>query len=179
MDKLKGHIRQLCNKRYGSFLSNSNYNLRCRPTITVMMLPGEGYLRAAYEDGRDVFELCIYARERNVLVVGPHGLRTSLEVWKMWFDDQASRDRLNDDGERVRENMVATLQPLWVERLLPLVKSTGNLLEKVVSSWNSRVEDVVAFDRALRCKDILDLAEAKKTKLPKKITIPKSIDDLI
>jgi hypothetical protein len=59
------------------------------------------------------------------------------------------------------------------------VKSTGNLLEKVVSSWNSRVEDAVAFDRALRCKDILDLAEAKKTKLPKKITIPKSIDDLI
>ena len=172
VDKLKGHIRQLCNKRYGSFLNNT----RC-PTVTVMMLPGEGYLHAAYEEGRDVFELSTYARERNVMVVGPNGLRTSLEVWKMWFEEQASKDRLND--ERVRENIATTLQPLWVERLLPLVKSTGNLLEKVVASWNSRVDDIVAFDRALRCKDILDLAEAKKTKLPKKITIPKSIDDLV
>ena len=176
VDKLKGHIRQLCNKRYGSFL-NKDSNMRC-PTVTVMMLPGEGYLQAAYEDGRDVFELSMYASERNVMVVGPHGLRTSLEVWKMWFEEQSSKERLNND-ERVRENIATTLQPLWVERLLPLVKSTGNLLEKVVSSWNSRVDDVVAFDRALRCKDILDVAEAKKTKFPKKNTIPKSIDDLL
>jgi hypothetical protein len=48
------------------------------------------------------------------------------------------------------------------------VKSTGNLLEKVVSSWNSRVDDVVAFDRALQCKDILDLAEAKKNEAAEK-----------
>ena len=150
--------------------------MRC-PTVTVMMLPGEGYLQAAYEDGRDVFELSMYARNRNVMVVGPHGLRTSLEVWKMWFEEQASKDRLNDD-ERVRENIATTLKPLWVERLLPLVKSTGYLLAKVVASWNSRVDDVIAFDRAM-CNDILDLAEAKKTKLPKKITMPKSIDDLI
>ncbi len=46
-------------------------------------------------------------------------------------------------------------------------------------SWNSRVDDVIAFDRALRCNDIFDLAEANKMKLPKKITMPKSIDDLI
>jgi hypothetical protein len=146
VDKLKGHIRQLCNKRYGSFLNNNNNIMRC-PTVTVMMLPGEGYLQAAYEDGRDVFELSMYARDRNVMVVGPHGLRTSLEVWKMWFEEQASKDRLNND-ERVRENIATTLKPLWVERLLPLVKSTGNLLAKVVASWNSRVDDVIAFDSA-------------------------------
>jgi DNA anti-recombination protein RmuC len=172
VDKLKDHVRQLGDKRYyASTLDNST---QCS-NITLMMLPGEGYLQAAYENGRDVFELNRYARDRNVLVVGPNGLRTSLQVWKMRFEEEASKDRLDD--ERIRDNIVTTLQPLWVDSLLPFVRGTGILLEKAVSSWNSRVDDIVAFDKVLRSKDVLDLARTRKTELPKKIiAMPKSIE---
>jgi hypothetical protein len=142
------------------------------PNVTLMVLPGEGYSQAAYENGRDVFELDRYARDRNVLVVGPNGLRTSLQVWKMRFEEQASKDRMDD--ERIRENILTTLQPLWVESLLPFVRGTGILLGKAVSSWNSRLDDVVAFDKVLRSKGVLDLARTRKTELPKKIAMPKS-----
>jgi hypothetical protein len=57
------------------------------------------------------------------------------------------------------------------------MRSTGNILESAVSSWNSKVDSVVAFDKALRSKDILDLGKTRKTELPNKITIPKCIGD--
>ena len=86
--------------------------MRCRPNVAVMMLPGEGYLRGIRR-WEGCLPNCASTREiKTFLVVGLRGLRTSLEVRKMWFDDQASRDGPNDDGERVRENMVTTLQPL-------------------------------------------------------------------
>ncbi|KAL7535886.1 hypothetical protein ACHAXR_006790, partial [Thalassiosira sp. AJA248-18] len=167
-DKLKVHARQLSDKRYNSTLDQRS------PMLTLMMLPGEGYLQAAYEHGRDVFSLHKYARDRNVLILGPNGLRTLLQVVKIRLEDQESTDRLKDDRQ-VHENIVTTLQPLWVESLLPFMKRTSNLLEKIVSTWNSKVDIIVAFDQALRSKDILDLAKARKSQLPKKVSLPKSI----
>lgn len=173
VNKLKGHIRDLGDKRYTSLMSDDKQCI----TVTLMMLPGEGYLQAAYEDGRDVYELNKFARDRNVLLLGPNGLRTLLQVGKIWFEEKMANDRLNDS--RVHENIVTTLQPLWVLSILPFMRSTGNLLESAVTSWNSKVDSVVAFDKALRSKDILDLGKTRKTELPKKITIPKCIDDIL
>ena len=173
VNKLKGHIRDLGDKRYTSLMSDDKQCI----TVTLMMLPGEGYLQAAYEDGRDVYELNKFARDRNVLLLGPNGLRTLLQVGKIWFEEKVANDRLADS--RVHENIVTTLQPLWVLSILPFMRSTGNLLESAVTSWNSKVDSVVAFDKALRSKDILDLGKTRKTELPKKITIPKCIDDTL
>lgn len=173
VNKLKGHIRDLGDKRYTSLMSDDKQCI----TVTLMMLPGEGYLQAAYEDGRDVYELNKFARDRNVLLLGPNGLRTLLQVGKIWFEEKMANDRLADS--RVHENIVTTLQPLWVLSILPFMRSTGNLLESAVTSWNSKVDSVVAFDKALRSKDILDLGKTRKTELPKKITIPKCIDDTL
>jgi hypothetical protein len=174
VNKLKGHIRDLGDKRYTSLMSDDN--IQCM-SVTIMMLPGEGYLQAAYEDGRDIYELNKFARDRNVLLLGPNGLRTLLQVGKIWFEEKAANDRLADS--RVHENIVTTLQPLWVLSILPFMRSTGNILESAVTSWNSKVDSVVAFDKALRSKDILDLGKTRKTELPKKITVPTCINNII
>jgi hypothetical protein len=118
-----------------------------------------------------------FARDRNVLLLGPNGLRTLLQVGKIWFEEKVANDRLADS--RIHENIVTTLQPLWVLSILPFMRSTGNLLESAVTSWNLKVDSVVAFDKALRSKDILDLGKTRKTELPKKITIPICIDNKI
>ena len=166
-NKLKSHARQLSDRQYTATLERS-------PTMVVMMLPGEGYLQAAYEKGKDIFELHKFARERNVLVLGPNGLRTLLQIVKIWLEEQAAKDRLED--MHVQENIVTTLQPLWVD-LLPLVKKMGSLLEKTVTTWNSKVDHIIAFDEALRSEETLNLPKARKSQLPKKVTMPKSLDD--
>ena len=168
VDKLKVHVRLLGDKRYNATLIHQSI------MFTVMLLPGEGYLQAAYEEGNDIFGLHKYSTDRNVLVVGPNGLRTVLQVAKIWLDEQAANDRLHT--AQVSENIVTTLQPLWIESLLPFMKRMSTLLQNVVTVWNSNVDNVVAFDEALRSKEILDLAKARKSQLPKKVSIPKSID---
>ena len=170
VDKLKGHIRQLSDKRYTATIEK-----QCPVMMTIMMLPGEGYLQVAYDKSKDVFGLHKFAIERNVLVLGPHGLRTLLQVVKIWSEGQAANDRLED--AQVHENIVTTLHPLWIESVLPLMKKSGRLLENVVTTWNSKVDTVIEFDKVLRSKEILDMAKARKTQLPKKVTLPKSIDD--
>lgn len=175
VDKLKNHVRLLSNKQYNSTIEQPKMLLSF-PLITLMMLPGEGYLQVAYEQGtKDTFGLHKFARDRNVLILGPHGLRSLLQLVKLWLDEQAANDRLKDT--QVHENIVELLQPLWVESLLPFMKKSGNLLESVVSTWNSKVDSIISFDKALRSKEILAISKARKTQLPKKVTMPKSIDD--
>jgi hypothetical protein len=168
-DKLKVHIRQLGDKRY-----NSTLEQKCL-MVTLMMLPGEGYLQAAYDQGRDIFELYKFARDRNVLLLGPNGLRSLLQVVKISLEEQVAHDRLRDG--QVHENIATTLQPLWVDSLLPCMRRVGTLLESITTTWNSNVDSIVAFDKALRSKDILDLSKARKTELPKKVTLPKPIGE--
>ena len=174
VDKLKSHVRQLSNKQYNSTTEQPKMTLSF-PLFTLMMLPGEGYLQVAYEQGKDTYGLNKFARDRNVLILGPHGLRSSLQLVKLWLDEQAANDRLKD--AQVHENIVELLQPLWVESLLPFIKKSGNLLESVVSTWNSKVDSIISFDKALRSKEILAISKARKTQLPKKVTLPKSIAD--
>lgn len=167
---LKGHIRQLSDKRY-----NASIEQQLFPTPTIMMLPGEGYLSVAYEKGKDSSGIHKFAKERSILIVGPHGLRTLLQMIKIWLEEEAANDRLNDT--KVQENIATTLQPLWVEGILPFMKQSGNLLEKVVKAWNLKVDTIVEFDKVLRSNDVLDIAPARKPQLPKRVTSPKLVDD--
>ena len=139
-----------------------------------MMLPSEWHIQAAYDDGKDIHSLHKFARDRNVLVIGPNGLRTLLQMVKVWLEEKAAKDRLTD--VEVRENIVATLQPLWIETLLPFTKQMGNTLEKVVTLWNGSVDSIIAFDSALRSESILNLGKGRKTTLPKKVSLPKPLD---
>ena len=90
----------------------------------------------AYEKGKDIFELHKFARERNVSL-GPNGLRTLLQIVKIWLEEKAANDRLEADMQ-VQENIVTTLQPLWVD-LLPTSKNTtpngdgGKWIDKAVN----------------------------------------------
>ena len=167
---LKGHIRQLSDKRY-----NATIEQQLVPTPTIMMLPGEGYLSVAYDKGKDSSGIHKFAKERSILIVGPHGLRTLLQMIKIWLEEEAANDRLNDT--KVQENIATTLQPLWVEGILPFMKQSGNLLEKVVKAWNLKVDTIVEFDKALRSSDVLDMAPARKPQLPKKVTTPLTLVD--
>ena len=167
---LKGHIRQLSDKRY-----NASIEQQLFPTPTIMMLPGEGYLSVAYDKGKDSSGIHKFAKERSILIVGPHGLRTLLQLIKIWLEEEAANDRLNDT--KVQENIATTLQPLWVEGILPFMKQSGNLLEKAVKAWNLKVDTIVEFDKVLRSNEILDLAPARKPQLPKKVSAPKLVDD--
>lgn len=166
-DKLKVHIRQLGDKRY-----NSTLDQQCL-MVTLMMLPGEGYMQAAYDQGKDVYELYKFARDRNVLVLGPNGLRSLLQVVKISLEEQAAQDMLSD--RQVNENIATTIQPLWMVSLLPFMRRVSTLLEGIIKTWNSNVDNIVAFDKALR--DVLDLAKTRKTELPKKVTLPKPIGE--
>ena len=171
-DKLKGHIRQLGDKRYNSTLLLEQQQCLM---VTLMMLPGEGYLQAAYDQGKDVYELFKFARDRNVLVLGPNGLRSLLQVVKISLEEQIAQERLKDG--QVHENIATTLQPLWMDSLLPCMRRVGTLLESIITIWNANVDSIVAFDKALRSKDILDLAKTRKRELPKKVTVPKPISE--
>jgi len=166
-DTLKRHAWQLSEKHYNNTSSEKQL------AVTLMLLPGEGYLQSAYEHGKDIFGLNNYARERNVMILGPNGLRAILQATRMWLEEKAANERLKD--AHVHENIAITLEPLWVQSLLPSMKQVSNLLEKVVVTWNSKVDTVVAFDEALRSKDILNLAKARKTQLPRKVTMPKKL----
>ena len=165
VDTLKQHVAALTEKRYSVDMKQQI------PMVTLMLLPGEGYLQAAYnEEGEDVFALHKFARDKNVIVLGPNGLRTYLQVVKIWLEEQAQKDRLDV------VDITTTLQPLWVQNLLPEMKKTSNLLEKVVTNWNSKVDNIIEFDKTIRSKAILDIAKARKSQLPKKVTLPKTIN---
>ena len=163
VDTLKRHIRELGGKRYHADVEGSL-------SRTWLVLPGEGYVQAAYgPDGSDDSGLHAFAAERSVMVVGPSGLRSALQLATLWQAEAAAGERLGE--ERVRETL-EMLQPVWTDGLLPQSRVMGKDLGRLVKTANRLSEFVKAFDSALRAKDALDLPRARKTSLPVQVDEP-------
>ena len=163
VDTLKRHIRELGGKRYHADVPGSL-------SRTWLVLPGEGYLQAAYgPDGSDESGLHAFAAERSVMIVGPSGLRSALQLATLWQSEAAAVGRLGE--ERVRETL-EMLQPVWTDGVLPQSRAMGKDLGRLVSTVNRLSEFVTAFDSAIRAKDALDLPKARKTSLPVQVDEP-------
>ena len=159
VETLKRHITDLANKRYHSAEG-------CLPR-TWMYLPGEGYLQAAYgADGCDSMGLHAHAVARHVVLVGPNGLRSTLQLVTMWQEEAAAALRLQKADVQER---IVQLQPLWTENVLPHATAMGKELKKVVARFNDFQESITKFDLELRAKAALDLKKARKTSLPQRV----------
>jgi DNA anti-recombination protein RmuC len=163
-EKLQNHIRELSKKGYHSCIPDSL-------NLTIMLVPGEGYLQAAYDlNGVDDLGLHIYAAEQNILLVGPNGLRSILQLLSFQQKEEDQAAKLDD--ENVRQVLQNRLQPLWTNNVLPRMRKMTLDLDKVVNSINDLGDDISAFDEELRSKAVLDLDKVAKTKLPKKVSEP-------
>ncbi|OEU07789.1 hypothetical protein FRACYDRAFT_250815 [Fragilariopsis cylindrus CCMP1102] len=168
-EKLHNHIRDLSKKGYHSCLPDSL-------NLTIMLVPGEGYLQAAYDPSSGVDDLGLhdYAAKQNILLVGPNGLRSIIQLlsFQQMEEDQAAKL----DDENVRQILQSHLQPLWTNSVLPKMRKMTLDLDKVVNSINDLGDDISAFDEELRSKAVLDLEKVGKTKLPKKVSEPVIFD---
>ena len=69
---------------------------------TWLVLPGEGYLQAAYgPDGSDELGLHAFAAERAVMLVGPSGLRSTLQLATLWQSEAAAGARPGRQAYRI------------------------------------------------------------------------------
>ena len=163
VETLKRHIQQLGSKQYHAGLPGALPR-------TWMLLPGEGYLDAAYSpDGSGGASLHQFADARGVALVGPHGLRSVLHMWQTLRSEVEQEQRLSDDGVQLR---LQALQPIWVDQMLPRSKAMGKDLRKVVTRFNEMAEMMIAFDAALRHEEVLGLPRARKTSLPPTVAPP-------
>lgn len=159
---LKRHISELGSKRY--------HAVEGVLSRTWLLLPGEGYLQAAYAtDGRDSARLHEHAAERAVMLVGPNGLRSALQLLTLLQQEAEASRRLEDSHvqQRLRE-----LQPIWTERVLPRSRAMGKDLKKVVATFNELADLIITFDAELRATDVLDLPKARRTSLPSVVGEP-------
>ena len=154
---LKRHISQLGDKHYHAADERAL-------SRTWLLLPGEGYLQAAYAaDGSDSSGLHEYAAERAVTLVGPNGLRSALQHHTLLQLETEALGRLEDVQVQQR---LRQLQPVWTEDVLPRARTMGRDLKKMVATFNGLSKAIKAFDVDLRARDVLDLPKARKTSLP-------------
>ena len=162
-EMLKRHIADLGAKRYHADVPAS---LPC----TWLLLPGEGYLQAAYDaDGVDVHRIHPYASARGVVLVGPGGLRGALQMWQARQSEQEARRQQEEDG--VQEHL-QSIQRRWEDSVLPKSRAMGKGLSKVVAHYNEVAELVRKFDTVLRHDTVLKLAKVRKTSLPPTVDGP-------
>ena len=133
---------------------------------TWLLLPGEGYLEAA--DGSDscghgVPGLHEYAAGHAVTLVGPNGLRSTLQHHTLLQREAEVLRRLEDDQVQQR---LRQLQPRWTEDVLPRARTMGRDLKKMVATFNELSNAVKTFDVDLRAEDALNMPKARKTQLP-------------
>ena len=133
---------------------------------TWLLLPGEGYLEAA--DGSDscghgVPGLHEYAAGHAVRLVGPNGLRSTLQHHTLLQREAEVLRRLED--EQVQQRL-RQLQPRWTEDVLPRARTMGKDLKKMVAMFNELSNAIKTFDVDLRAEDALNLPKARKTQLP-------------
>ena len=133
---------------------------------TWLLLPGEGYLEAA--DGSDscghgVPGLHEYAAGHAVRLVGPNGLRSTLQHHTLLQREAEVLRRLED--EQVQQRL-RQLQPRWTEDVLPRARAMGKDLKKMVAMFNELSNAIKTFDVDLRAEDALNLPKARKTQLP-------------
>ena len=131
---------------------------------TWLLLPGEGYLEAAYAaDGSDSIGLHEYAAGHAVTLVGPNGLRSTLQHHTLLQREAEVLRRLEDDQVQQR---LRQLQPRWTEDVLPRARTMGKDLKKMVAMFNELSNAIKTFDVDLRAEDALNLPKARKTQLP-------------
>ena len=136
---------------------------------TWLLLPGEGYLEAAYAaDGSDSCDhgvpgLHEYAAGHAVTLVGPNGLRSTLQHHTLLQREAEVLRRLEDDQVQQR---LRQLQPRWTEDVLPRARTMGKDLKKMVAMFNELSNAIKTFDVDLRAEDALNLPKARKTQLP-------------
>lgn len=166
VDTLKVHIAALGSKRYHAEVAGALPR-------TWLLLPGEGYLQAAYNaDGEDSEALHLFADARGVTLVGPHGLRSALHLWRILQSDVELEERLR---EQCVQQRLQQLQPLWSDQVLPRSRTLGKDLKKVVAGFNELAGLVISFDEVLS-KDVLGLPKRRKTSLPPTLAEPASSD---
>lgn len=171
VETLKKTIRDLGDKRYHAAADAVAAGSFAR---TWLLLPGEGYLQAAYDaDGADSLQLHAYAEEKGVALVGPHGLRSALQMWRTVADESAATLRVEEDGV---QRHLQQLQPKWTNEVLPKSKALGKDLKKVVADFNAVAALVIDVDNALRHKEVFDLPKVKKTALPPIVSAPDVAD---
>ena len=157
VDTLKRHISLLGSKRYTAELPDPLPR-------TWLLLPGDGYLSAAYADGVDLLGLHAYANERDVALVGPAGLRSMLQMWGLLQSERDAERRLQD--ESVQQSL-GRIQTEWTGKVLPLSKQLGKQLDKSINEYNKMAKIITVFDECLRHPEVLGLRNARKTDLPK------------
>lgn len=163
---LKRHISQLGDKHYHAADERAL-------SRTWLLLPGEGYLQAAYAaDGSDSSGLHEYAAGRAVTLVGPNGLRSALQHHTLLQLETEALSRLED--EQVQQRL-RQLQPVWTEDVLPRARTMGRDLKKMVATFNDLSAVIKTFDVDLRARDVLDLPKARKTSLPDVVADPAEV----
>lgn len=161
---LKRHISELGSKRYHANMVAGAFSR------TWLLLPGEGYLQAAYAaDGSDSARLHEHAADRAVMLVGPNGFRSALQLVTLLQHEADACRRMEDSQVQQR---LRKLQPIWTESVLPRSRVMGKDLKKLVASFNELGGLITAFDADLRAADVLDLAKARKTSLPPVVSDP-------
>ena len=154
---LKRHISELGGKHYPTADERAL-------SRTWLLLPGEGYLQAAYAaDGSDSSGLHAYAAAKAVTLVGPNGLRSALQHHTLLQLETEALSRLEDAQVQQR---LRQLQPVWTDDVLPRARTMGRDLKKMVATFNALSVVIKAFDVDLRATDALDLPKARKTSLP-------------
>ena len=153
-------------KRHISELGAKHYHAADERALdrTWLLLPGEGYLEAAYAaDGSDSIGLHEYAAAHAVTLVGPNGLRSTLQHHTLLQREAEVLRRLEDDQVQQR---LRQLQPRWTEDVLPRARTMGRDLKKMVATFNELSNAVKTFDVDLRAEDALNMPKARKTQLP-------------
>ena len=153
-------------KRHISELGAKHYHAADERALdrTWLLLPGEGYLQAAYAaDGNDSIGLHEYAAAHAVTLVGPNGLRSTLQHHTLLQREAEVLRRLEDDQVQQR---LRQLQPRWTEDVLPRARTMGKDLKKMVAMFNELSNAIKTFDVDLRAEDALNLPKARKTQLP-------------
>ena len=162
-------------KRHNSQLGDKHYHAADERALsrTWLLLPGEGYLQAAYAaDGSDSSGLHEYAAERAVTLVGPNGLRSALQHHTLLQLETEALGRLEDVQVQQR---LRQLQPVWTEDVLPRARTMGRDLKKMVATFNDLSAVIKTFDVDLRARDALDLPKARKTSLPDVVGDPAEV----
>jgi hypothetical protein len=163
-DARKDYVANL--KRHISELGAKHYHAADERALdrTWLLLPGEGYLQAAYAaDGSDSSGLHEYAAGHAVTLVGPNGLRSTLQHHTLLQLEVEVLRRLEDGQVQQR---LRQLQPRWTEDVLPRTRTMGRDLKKMVATFNELSNVIKTFDVDLRAEDALNMPKARKTQLP-------------
>ena len=163
IDKLKSHISQLGDKHYHAELAEDSSSLL---QATVLFLPGEQYLQAAYHGSSnlDTAKIHEYAIERKILLVTPTSFRTLVQLLYVLHESELQKQQL---AEESTQKTLKELLVLWEGNVIPTAKKMARELEKVVACQNDMTNTILDCNEAFRRE--LGTKKQRKSQLPKQI----------